>query len=159
MNEKVTLYEILDAKEFIEKIEGEETDVEEYSAALAIQEENKVNAAVGYLRDVELKAEMVDTEINRLKELKTFYKNRAERVKKSVAWAMQSHDITKIETNMCRLSFRKSESVETTDELPDEYVKETVTVKADKVKIKRALKDGIKIEGAKLIETNNLQIK
>lgn len=72
---------------------------------------------------------------------------------------MQAHGIEKIETDYFRLSFRKSESVVVDDveKLSDEYI---VTKKsANKVAIKKALKSGQTIEGATIVETNNLQVK
>jgi hypothetical protein len=160
MNERLSLYEIEDAKDFIERmILDDETELEEYSKALAIQEKNKVNAIVGYLREVELTAENAEVESKRLADIAKFYRNREERIKKSVAWAMQSHDIEKIETDMFRLSFRKSESVlvDDVEKLPEEFV--VLKKSADKVKIKKALKDGETVEGATLVEAKNLQVK
>lgn len=160
--EKVSLYDIIEAKDFIEKIDSDEEstgELEEYSKSLAIQEKNKVNAIVGFLRETELTAESAAIEAKRLSEIASYYKNRSERIKQSVAWAMQSHGIEKIETNMFRLSFRKSESVEISDveSLPIDYV--VIKKQADKKKIKEALKNGAVIDGVRIEEKNNLQIK
>ena len=113
MNEKsISLYDIEEAKEFVERMKKEdETDLEEYSNSLDVQEKKKVNAIVGFLRETELTAESAEVEAKRLMEISKFYKNREERIKKSVSWAMQSHGIEKIETDRFRLSFRKSKSV------------------------------------------------
>lgn len=158
--EKVSLYNILEAEDFIEKMKDEnEMGLEEYSQALAIQEKNKVNAIVGFLRETEITAEMAEVESKRLAELSKFYKNRTERIKQSVKWAMEAHGIEKIETDLFRLSFRKSESVQVEDVemLPEELVKTTKS--ANKIAIKKAIKEGQAIEGVKIIETRNLQIK
>lgn len=158
--QKVSLYNILEAEDFVERMKQEDdTELEEYSKTLAIQEKNKVNAIVGFLRETELTAESAEVESKRLGEIAKYYKNRAERVKQSVKWAMESHGIEKIETDMFRLSFRKSESVEVDDveKLQDEYV--VVKRSADKTAIKKAIKDGKNVEGARVIANNNLQIK
>ena len=42
--------------------------------------------------------------------------------------------------------------------LPEEYLKFSAPT-ADKTKVKKALKDGIKVEGAMLVEKHNIQIK
>lgn len=157
-NYKVSLYNILDAKEFVSRID-DETDLEEYSKSLAIQEKNKVNAIVGFLRETELTVENAEAEAKRLMDIAKFYSNRVKRIKQSVTYAMQAHGIEKIETDYFRLSFRKSESVVVDDveKLSDEYI---VTKKsANKVAIKKALKSGQTIEGATIVETNNLQVK
>lgn len=158
--QKVSLYNILEAEDFVERMKQEDdTELEEYSKTLAIQEKNKVNAIVGFLRETELTAESAETESKRLAEIAKFYKNRAERVKKSVAWAMESHSVEKIETDMFRLSFRKSESVEINDveRLPFDYV--VLKKSADKTKIKEAIKNGLTVQGATLITNKNLTIK
>lgn len=160
MEAKVSLYNILEAEDFIERMKQEDDlELEEYSKSLAIQEKNKVNAIVGFLRETELTAESAEVESKRLAEIAKYYKNRSERIKQSVKWAMEAHGIEKIETDMFRLSFRKSESVlvDDVEKLPSEYV--VIKKQADKLSIKKALKGGVAIEGVKLIENNNLQIK
>lgn len=158
--QKVSLYNILEAEDFVERMKQEDdTELEEYSKTLAIQEKNKVNAIVGFLRETELTAESAEIESKRLGEIAKFYKNRAERVKKSVAWAMESHSVEKIETDMFRLSFRKSESVVVDDveKLEEKYI--VVKKQADKTAIKKAIKGGETPTGTRLIVSNNLQIK
>lgn len=155
-----SLYEIEEAKDFIERMKSEDdVELEAYSRSLVIQEKNKVNAIVGYLREVELTAEMAENESKRLAELAKYYRNRQERIKQSVKWAMQAHGIEKIETDKFRISFRKSESVEVddVDALPEEFV--VMKKQADKTSIKKAIKDGKTVEGARIVENSNLQIK
>lgn len=161
MDNKVALYDILEAKDFIARMDGEDEGLEEYSKSLAIQEHNKVNAIVGFLRQTELTAEMIDIEINRLSEMKKYYQNREKRIKQSVTYAMKSHDVDSIETGLFRLSFRKSESVEIEDvsKIPEDYLVTKTTVSPDKVKIKNAIKEGEAIEGVSIKESSNLQIK
>lgn len=158
MSEKVSLYNILDAKDFIEKMDSEES-LEEYSKSLAVQEKNKVNAIVGFLRETELTAESAEVEAKRLAEIAKFYKNRSERIKQSVQWAMEAHGVEKIETDMFRLSFRRSEVIEVDDveKLPEQFV--VIKKSADKKAIKEAMKGGETLEGARIVVKNNLQIK
>ena len=112
-------------------------------------------------REIEHKTEAIDSEIKRLTGLKKSYSNSADRIKERIKSAMELFGIEKIESDLVRLSFRKSESVEVEDEelISDEYknTKEVVTV--DKVKLKAALKEGSIILGAELKTNNNLQIK
>lgn len=158
MSEKVSLYNILDAKDFIEKMDSED-DLEEYSKSLAVQEKNKVNAIVGFLRETELTAESAEIESKRLAEIAKFYKNRTERIKQSVKWAMEAHGIEKIETDMFRVSFRRSESIEVDDveKLPEQFV--VIKKSADKKAIKEAINSGETLEGARIVVNKNLQIK
>lgn len=59
------------------------------------------------------------------------------------------------------ISYRKSTSVNVLDidKLPEDYKKSVTTVSADKVELAKILKTGIAIEGAELVESNNIQIK
>lgn len=156
---KVSLYNILDAKDFISRIDEENLDIQEYSKSIAIQEKNKVNAIGGFLQETELVAENAKKESQRLAEIARYYENRVKRIKQSVQYAMEAHGIEKIETEMFRISFRKSESVEVdnAEVLPEEYlvVKKSVNKKA----IKEALKNGETVEGARIVANNNLIIK
>ena len=66
-----------------------------------------------------------------------------------------------METDLNKLSFRKSESVSIFDEeaIPSEYKKEVVSVSIDKTEIKKAIKEWKEIPGATITEKQNLQIK
>jgi len=56
---------------------------------------------------------------------------------------MQSFQKDKLETNLYKISYRKSESVEIINEemIPQEFMKEKTTVAPDKTAIKEALKN------------------
>ena len=58
-------------------------------------------------------------------------------------------------------SLIKSESVDIINpvKIPAQYLNTVVEYKPDKVKIKEAIKNGIKIEGAEIVTNNNLNIK
>lgn len=162
MNEdlRVSLYNILDAKDFIERIKAEDdAELEEYSKSIAIQEANKVNAIAGFLRETELTAENAEIESKRLSEIAKFYTHRAERIRQSMKYAMEAHGIEKIETDKFRVSFRKSESVEVDDveQLPEQFV--VIKKSADKKAIKEALKSGDTLKGVRVVVKNNLLIK
>ena len=70
-------------------------------------------------------------------------------------------DGKKFETAKIALGFRKSEQVKIDDEnnLPKEFIKEKITLSADKTAIKKAIKSGQEVAGAELVEVQNLQIK
>lgn len=60
-----------------------------------------------------------------------------------------------------KISWRKSESVEIENEstIPNVYMIEKTTVSPDKTEIKNVIKSGGKVEGASLLQKNNVQIK
>jgi hypothetical protein len=66
----------------------------------------------------------------------------------------------KYKNDLLSISWRKSESVEVDiepEKLPMEFVR--IKCEPDKVELKKALKDGQKIYGTRLLEKYNLQIK
>ena len=67
----------------------------------------------------------------------------------------------KMETPRMKLSYRKSDSVDVydIDSLPKEYIKEKVEVSADKTALKKILKDGKEIKGAKIVTNLNMQVR
>ena len=67
----------------------------------------------------------------------------------------------KFETPKNAISFRKSLEVVPYDEtlIPKEFMREKITYEPDKKAIKEAIQDGEIIEGARLEEKLNIQIK
>ena len=104
---------------------------------------------------------IIEKEIERLEERKAYVKKNKEKMKQIVSAAMEEFGITKIKGDTLQLSFRKSESVEVFDEnlLDEKFKKEKTEISIDKMAIKNAIKNGENVQGAKIIEKNNLQIK
>ena len=102
---------------------------------------------------VELKAEE-----KALAERRKAKENKAEYLKNVLSVSLGGN---KFETAKIALTFRKSEQVKIVDEekLPKDFLKEKVTVSADKTAIKKAIKAGQAVVGAELVEIQNLQIK
>ena len=105
--------------------------------------------------------DIIEREIERLEERKAYVKKNKERMKTIVGSAMEEFGINKIKSETLQLSFRKSESVDIFDEsLIDEKFKKVKTeISLDKTAIKNAIKNGEDVQGAKIVEKNNLQIK
>lgn len=108
-----------------------------------------------------------DAEIKRMKERMTVEKSAAERLLKYLSTSMQTIGKEKIETTRNRLSFRRSEKVLIDDEdnfvqWAQEYNPDLLTYKMpepNKTVIKKILKSGQAIEGCRVEQCNNLQIK
>jgi hypothetical protein len=68
---------------------------------------------------------------------------------------------TAITDGETKLYWMMSESVDApdVDQLPSEYVRVKTTREADKVSIKKMIKEGVEIPGASLVQNLNLQIK
>lgn len=158
----LSLYEIADAYEGLGVLlEHEGADITEYLDAVEMQLNNKVENIVKYSKNLELTAEAVDTEIERLTALKKSYENKAQTLKNYLKYSMLKHGIEKVDTGICRLSFRKSETVEIDDldKLPEHLVVQKISFQANKKAIKELLDSGKVVPGAHKEIHNNLQIK
>lgn len=142
--------------------EGEFTP--EVEKALVITQEQLQEKALNYthvIKNFEAHSQAIDNEIKRLKSMKEAKDNAIDRMKEAVRNAMIVSGIDRIESSLFKLSLRRSESVEVVniDQLPESLVTVKKTVSADKVKIKEAIKSGMTVEGAVIVENFNLQIK
>lgn len=116
----------------------------------------------GYvIKSFEDENEMIENEIKRLKSIKDAKSKAIDRMKQSVLDALQLYGIESVKTPTINISVRRSEAVEVDqiDQLDSQYLTEKVTVSPDKVAIKKAIKEGKNVAGARIIENYNLQIK
>lgn len=142
--------------------EGELTT--ELENALVISQTELQEKAINYgyaIKSVEDDVTAISDEIKRLQAMKSSKQNAIDRMKEAISTAMRVNGIEKVTSPTLNLSFRKSESVEVDDVkfLIDKYVIEKVTFSPDKTAIKKAIKSGENIKGARIIENYNLQIK
>jgi hypothetical protein len=144
----------------IEDAEGELTP--ELEQELQLTQEKFEQQAVSYgfvVKSYDDAEGIIDAEIKRLQALKEKTVKRKELFKQYLSNGMQQFGVEKIETPTLKLSFRKSEIVQISDDdmMPDEYC--AFKKQANKQKIKEALKAGETIIGAALVTKQNLQIK
>jgi hypothetical protein len=136
----------------------------EIEQALVINQDELKEKALNYayvIRTFEDDVTAIENEIKRLRALKEAKTNSIERLRESISTAMNIYGIEKVESPLLKLSFRKSEAVEITNEevLPMSFKTEKVTYTPNKVKIKEAIKNGETVFGAILQINYNLQIK
>jgi hypothetical protein len=136
----------------------------EIEQVLVINQDELKEKALNYayvIRTFEDDVISIDNEIKRLRALKEAKTNSIERLKESISTAMNIYGIEKVESPLLKLSFRKSEAVEITNEevLPLSFKTEKVTYTPNKTKIKEAIKNGETVFGAILQINYNLQIK
>jgi hypothetical protein len=154
---KVSLYQMTEALQVLENMEDE--DMEPYLESLELQIENKVDSIVKYRQNLTAGAFAITQEIERLNNMKKVVERRAERLKEIISRAMIAHDIKEVKTDLFKVSFLKSEAVLVDEALLDEkYLITKVTKQADKVAIKKAIKNGEEVIGASLEQRQNLQI-
>lgn len=152
--------EFLNLEAQIYEAEGEIT--EEIEQALYINKAELKYKAVGYskvIKKASSEVDYIDKEIKRLQAEKKSRINLQDRLKQALTNAMNTYSIDKIETPICRVSFRKSSKVEVIDPslLPDS-VKVPQDDKILLKDVKELLKNG-NIAGAKMVTNKSIQIK
>ena len=166
----------------IEEADGELTPEMEQALALTADEFEDKAVSYGFVvksfEDVE---EVLDKEIKRLQELKKKAAKRAEKFKDTLEKAMKEFGFEKIQTETLTLSYRKSKPVELVEDFENKFFENVsieikpkdgapagieklieyfdVKAAASKTRIGDALKAGATVDGAKIVEKKNLQIK
>lgn len=154
------LYDKLENGEGID-LETGEID-EDLLKSLEVTKEELNKKAIDYayiIKNFEDESLILKNEIDRLTKRKKYCENIISRLKNTVTDAMLQFNISEIKGNTLRLSFRKSEKVEITDEskLSEEFM--VIKKEPNKILIKEALKNGTAVDGAELVINQNLQIK
>ena len=169
----MNLYEIkgsieafLSSDEFVNAETGEINE----TALLKLNELEETETAklegIGcYIKNLSSETEAIKTEISNLKARADSKAKKAESLKKYIADYLQTVGKNKFETSKINLSFRKSKSLFISNE---KAVFEAAKInnclnykdpEIDKVKIKDLINNGIVINGAEIVEKQNLQIK
>ena len=160
-----TLYEINQSiLDCIDMETGEIIDFEKLSE-LQIERSEKIEKVALWYKNLISDAEAYKKEKDTFAEREKSAKNKAESLKKWLAFALDGEKMT---TDCVAISFRRSEAVEIEDE--DAFITyaqkngrdDLLTYKApslNKIEIKKALKAGEIISGAELKEKQNISIK
>jgi hypothetical protein len=152
------LFEINDAiADLINFETGEILDVEAFDNLKLERQDKLTNIALLYKN--------MTSDAKQLKDLEKEYSDRRKRCEKTAEWCKETlarelaGEKFEDENKRFKISWRKSEKVEITNEdvIPAEYVKQTISF--DKLAMKDAMKNGNVIEGVQLVETQSIQIK
>lgn len=152
----MNLYEINDAiMDCVDTETGEIIDAEKLESLQMAFDEKVENIAL-WIKNLLADAAAIKTEKDALADREKACRNKAESLKSYLASAL---DGSKFSTPRVAISWRKSESVEIDDVtiIPSEYWK--VKTDLDKMGIKKALKAGAQVSGARIVTNNNIQIK
>jgi hypothetical protein len=160
----MNLYTLTTEAQMIASLLETEELTPELESMLIINQQELSHKSIDYIkviRNKESDSDAIEAEIKRLKAMKDANDRVVDRMKLAVRDAMLASGIDKIESSLFKLSLRRSESVEVVniDQLPESLVTVKKTVSADKVKIKEAIKNGVPVEGAVIVENFSLQIK
>ena len=158
----MTIYEI-DEKilNCIDLETGEIIDIDKLNE-LQLEKDAKIENVACWIKELKAEAEAIKAEKLVLAERQRVAENKAESLKKWLAYALQGE---KFKTAKCSVSFRRSESVEVTEEGIEALMKEhdeLLTYKApepNKKAIKDAIKDGLSVEGVRLECNTSVIIK
>lgn len=140
----------------IDQETGEICDIERFNE-LQMERENKIENMALWHKNLLAEATAYKAEKDAFGQKEKSAKNKADSLKKYLDAILQGGTF---KTTRVNISYRKSESVEITDidKIDKDYLK-YVEPAADKTLIKNAIKQGLDIEGAELIEKQNIQIK
>jgi hypothetical protein len=160
----MNLYEITHEAQYLAALLETEELTPELEELLVINQEQLQAKAGNYAKviaNIQGDSDAIDAEIKRLKAMKESKDRAVTRLKDAVKNAMLVSGIDKIESPLFKLSLRRSEAVEVEvpEALPIDWQVKKVTITADKVAIKQAIKEGYAITGARIIENFSLQIK
>ncbi|WP_444340390.1 siphovirus Gp157 family protein [Phascolarctobacterium succinatutens] len=147
----------LDEEHVVDTEDGEILNLQQFEA-LQMERDAKVEGLACYIKNKLADAEAIYAEIDVLSQRAAIMKKEAERCKAYLAGALYGE---KFETPRCKISWRKSEicNVLSLEAIPDEYKRTKVTVDADKTAIKKAIKSGMEIPGAEVIQKLNMTLK
>jgi hypothetical protein len=160
----MNLYQITQEAQYLAALLETEELTPELEAELLINQEQLQSKGINYAKVIanyQSEADQIDAEIKRLKAMKESRDKKVTWLTESLKKAMLVSGIEKIESPLFKISLRRSEAVEVEipEALPVDWQVKKVTITADKVAIKKAIKEGYSITGARLVENFNLSIK
>lgn len=144
------LYECVDAET------GELIDEDKLNELLMERDEKVENIAL-WIKNLKAQAVAIKQEEDSLAKRRKVAENKAESLS---GYLLRYLNGSKFETPKVKISYRKSESLEVSETavIPEEWYKPQ-DPKLDKAGLKKAVKDGLEIEGVELVEKQNIQIK
>jgi hypothetical protein len=160
----MNLYEITQEAQYLAALLETEELTPELEAELLINQEQLQSKGINYAKVIsnyQSESDAIDAEIKRLKAMKESRDKKVTWLTESLKKAMLVSGIEKIESPLFKISLRRSEAVEVEipEALPVDWQVKKITITADKVAIKKAIKEGYSITGARLVENFNLSIK
>ena len=162
------LHEISEAlEEALKAVEVDENtgEVKGYETvdALQISFTEKVEGLACYIKDHRAFEDALLAEIARLEAKVSREKSIIESGKMYLTNCMMSMGMKKHDSEKCTISFLPKDSLKIDDEslIPDDFFNEktTVTRKADKTRIKKAISEGVDVPGVHIDVNQNIQIK
>lgn len=125
-----------------------------------IAKEEKILSIAKYYKELQYQSEAIKSEIDKLRSKQQSINCRLDFFESYINKNYDNKD-KKINDTVISVSWRKSEqtSIFDIDKVPNDYKTLKTEIVAKKDEIKKAIKDGISIDGAEIITNYNLQIK
>lgn len=155
----MTIYEIeAEIMDCIDEETGEIIDIDRLNA-LEMERDKKISNVACWIKDLKAEAEAIKAEKQALDKRQKAAENKAESLK---TWLQSILQGEKFKDAKVSISYRKSEKVVFAEDfayvtLPDHMKK--VTVEPRKTEIKEFLKAGGEIDGVRIEESSNMQIR
>lgn len=124
---------------------------------LQTAKEQKIENIALYIKNLNAEAAALKAEKDAFAERQKAAERRAEGLKQYLVSALKGE---KFKTTKVNISYRKSEALEIADgvEIPEDFLK-YAEPEINKTNLKKAIKDGLLIEGVSVVERQNIQIK
>jgi len=135
--------------------------VEQYDS-LSLAKADKHRNTLEYYRRLELDEETIDSEINRLKALKSSVTSRKDSILHLIGFCMDKMEVEELNFGSICAKRKLNPPKVILDEsvqLPSEYTKQQIVITPDKGKIKEAIVSGLLVEGARLQQDTRIEIK
>ena len=157
MSEAMSLYEItatmVEIDDELENGELDDQTHEDMMESLQYLLEQKSNSIIKYIYYLKNRQVAIKNEIERLTKLKKTTENKEKSIKGYITTILQKLKKRKIEFDIGGLSLRKSADsvvIEDATKIPNQYLRQKISVEPDKTKLKEALKSGEIISGCYL---------
>ena len=151
------LYEIDSAILDCVDVETGEIFDEDKFEELSLERDAKIENICLWIKNLKAEAEALKAEKDAFAQRQKVAENRMESLKRYISSYL---DGTKFESAKVKVTFRKSESLEISEDaiVPDEYLR-FKEPEVNKTELKKAIKSGVEVPGVALVTNNNIQIK
>lgn len=160
------LYELtqnyMNLQELLENPDIPQQMIEEALNEVGGEIEEKAENIAKLIKSLEADIEGIKREEMRFATRRKVLETRVNNLKYYLQTAMLSVNKNKIKSKLFTINVQPnpaSIAIDNIDIIPDEYKEKVEEVKADKKKIKEAIKQGIEVPGARLVETKGLRIR
>lgn len=151
------------------EVEMDEQTINDTLESIQASFDDKCESIALMCKQLAIEADGIEAEAKSLEARARSKRKTIEHLRDYVAANMRSIGQDRLETSRCKLTFRRSESVSIYDEQRlyyackasgiDGLCEKVESVKFNKAEIKKALKDGVALDGAIIDSKQNLQIK